>query len=237
MTIRTRWSRLRDIVIGGAATAAMLLTAAVARRWYNRWGATDDELARPMPGDELVKDPKLGYTRAITVDAPPEKVWPWLSQYRSRPGRLLQLRRAREPDRLRHPQHRPTSCPNTSNSGPVTSSVRRAGHVPVLGRHGHRPAAPSGPARCRDAGRSRHPRDRRRRPRPWLRRIHMAMGARADRQREPAQADRSPTLHLQPRSVSCCGTSSSHSTSSWNAKCSTASRHAPNATTAGAPSG
>jgi len=31
-----------------------------------------------MPGDELVKDPKLGYTRAITIDAPPEQVWPGL---------------------------------------------------------------------------------------------------------------------------------------------------------------
>lgn len=81
MTTQTRWSRLRDIVVGGAAAAAMLLTAPVARRWYNRWGASDAELARPLPGDELVKEPKLGYTRAITINAPPEDVWPWLVQF------------------------------------------------------------------------------------------------------------------------------------------------------------
>ena len=81
MTTRTRWSRLGDIVVGGAAAAVMLLTAPVARRWYNRWGASDAELARPLPGDELVKEPKLGYTRAITINAPPEDVWPWLAQF------------------------------------------------------------------------------------------------------------------------------------------------------------
>ena len=33
-----------------------------------------------MPGDELVSRPMMGYTRAITIDAPPDDVWPWLVQ-------------------------------------------------------------------------------------------------------------------------------------------------------------
>jgi hypothetical protein len=33
-----------------------------------------------MSGDELVPHPMLGYTRAITIGAPPERVWPWLAQ-------------------------------------------------------------------------------------------------------------------------------------------------------------
>ena len=33
-----------------------------------------------MPGDELVADPSFNATRAITIDAPPEAVWPWLVQ-------------------------------------------------------------------------------------------------------------------------------------------------------------
>lgn len=49
-------------------------------RRYNRHGATDDELAMSMPGDELVPRPKLGYTRAITIDAAPTEVWKWLVQ-------------------------------------------------------------------------------------------------------------------------------------------------------------
>jgi hypothetical protein len=33
-----------------------------------------------MRGDDLVPHPLLGYTRAITIDAPPDQVWPWLAQ-------------------------------------------------------------------------------------------------------------------------------------------------------------
>src|SRR5262249_19417072 len=33
-----------------------------------------------MPGDELVPKPKITSTRAITINAPPHEVWPWLVQ-------------------------------------------------------------------------------------------------------------------------------------------------------------
>jgi hypothetical protein len=69
-----------DVVVAGAQVLAATLTAPVGRRRYNRWGATDAELSAAMPGDELVREPVLGYTRAVTVDAPPEAVWPWLVQ-------------------------------------------------------------------------------------------------------------------------------------------------------------
>jgi hypothetical protein len=45
-----------------------------------RWGATDEELRTPLPGDELVPDPAIVSTHAITIDAPVERVWPWLAQ-------------------------------------------------------------------------------------------------------------------------------------------------------------
>lgn len=45
-----------------------------------RWGATDDEVSRPMPGDEAVLDPVMATTRAITSGAPVGVVWPWLAQ-------------------------------------------------------------------------------------------------------------------------------------------------------------
>jgi hypothetical protein len=48
----------------------------------SRWGATDEEVRGSLPGDQL--DSPHGYrpisTRAITIDAPPEEVWPWLVQ-------------------------------------------------------------------------------------------------------------------------------------------------------------
>jgi hypothetical protein len=46
----------------------------------SRWGATAEELVTPMPGDELVIDPKTRTMHAITIGAPPEDVWPWLVQ-------------------------------------------------------------------------------------------------------------------------------------------------------------
>jgi uncharacterized protein YndB with AHSA1/START domain len=71
---------LHDIVVGGAQVAATTITAPLARRRYNRWGATDGEVADTMPGDDLVPDPRMTYTRAVTVAAPPHRVWPWLAQ-------------------------------------------------------------------------------------------------------------------------------------------------------------
>lgn len=48
--------------------------------WHERWGATDEEIAVPLPGDDLVAEPAKQVTRAITIDARPEDVWPWIVQ-------------------------------------------------------------------------------------------------------------------------------------------------------------
>ena len=50
------------------------------RPWMCRWGARGDELDATLPGDELVDPTAPRTTRAVTVDAPPEQVWPWLAQ-------------------------------------------------------------------------------------------------------------------------------------------------------------
>ena len=39
-----------------------------------------EERERSLPGDELVVDPKLVWVHAITIDARPAEVWPWLVQ-------------------------------------------------------------------------------------------------------------------------------------------------------------
>jgi hypothetical protein len=52
----------------------------VYRPWELSWGATDDELARRMPGDEVVARPTFNTTRAVTIDAQPGEIWPWLVQ-------------------------------------------------------------------------------------------------------------------------------------------------------------
>ncbi len=58
----------------GAAYAGLL------RRPILRWGATDAEARARLPGDELLEDADGVATRAITIDAPPSAVWPWLAQ-------------------------------------------------------------------------------------------------------------------------------------------------------------
>jgi hypothetical protein len=50
------------------------------RPWQLRWGATNEEVSKGMPGDQYVKDPDFNATRAITIEAQPEEIWPWLLQ-------------------------------------------------------------------------------------------------------------------------------------------------------------
>ena len=50
------------------------------RPWHSRWGATNDEVMLLMPGDELIEMPTFNVTRAITIQACPEEVWPWIVQ-------------------------------------------------------------------------------------------------------------------------------------------------------------
>ncbi len=45
-----------------------------------RWGTVGTEATDSLPGDELVPEPKWGYTLGIVVDASPEDVWPWIAQ-------------------------------------------------------------------------------------------------------------------------------------------------------------
>jgi len=70
--------------LGGAA--ALAAYAIFIRPWHLRWGATDEELNMPLPGDDLVEHPKLDATHAITIAARAEDVWPWLVQVGQKRG-------------------------------------------------------------------------------------------------------------------------------------------------------
>jgi len=48
------------------------------RRWSMRWGTTDAEPHSVFPGDELFPTYPSEATHAITINAPSQKVWPWL---------------------------------------------------------------------------------------------------------------------------------------------------------------
>jgi hypothetical protein len=67
--------RRRIAALAGLGAAALAL-----HRVGRRSGATGDEVRRTLPGDDLVARPLWESTRAITIDAPPGEVWPWIVQ-------------------------------------------------------------------------------------------------------------------------------------------------------------
>jgi hypothetical protein len=66
---RAAW--LAAVPLGGYAIAHVL---------GRRAGATRAERRQPLPGDQIVAHPQLVTDHAITIGAPPEEVWPWLTQ-------------------------------------------------------------------------------------------------------------------------------------------------------------
>lgn len=62
----------------------LVLLATGYMRWYRpwqlRWGSTEEEARRAMPGDEVVQHPSFDATRAVTIAAPRDCIYPWLVQ-------------------------------------------------------------------------------------------------------------------------------------------------------------
>ncbi len=71
--------RKKSLVIAGVLVAEVAAYLAW-RPSMLRWGTEGDEAIEPLPGDDLVPEPRVQSTRAITIDAPPERVWPWIVQ-------------------------------------------------------------------------------------------------------------------------------------------------------------
>ena len=67
------------LLVAVAAVALALVYRYAIGPWHRRWGARDDEVAAALPGDELVPT-GTGSTRAITIDAPGDEVFPWIVQ-------------------------------------------------------------------------------------------------------------------------------------------------------------
>ena len=54
--------------------------------WMDRWGATDNEVTAGYTGDDLLPSPRISYTRAISIDASPEEIYPWIVQLGAEKG-------------------------------------------------------------------------------------------------------------------------------------------------------
>src|SRR5258708_24744373 len=70
-------------MLSGAGLGLALLAASYPLLCLDRcltWGATPDEVASNLRGDELLPDADLVTTNAIAIHAPPPRGWPWLVQ-------------------------------------------------------------------------------------------------------------------------------------------------------------
>jgi hypothetical protein len=76
MRHRSWFDGARLVSVAGAVAVGVALV----RARYLRWGATDAELNVGLPGDELVGAADLTATRAVTVRASADVVWPWIAQ-------------------------------------------------------------------------------------------------------------------------------------------------------------
>jgi hypothetical protein len=75
---RTTLSKLRNRTFKALAFLAALYP--LMRRPILTWGATSEEAASRLPGDELLEGADGVSTLAITINAPAASVWPWLTQ-------------------------------------------------------------------------------------------------------------------------------------------------------------
>ncbi len=74
-------SRRRRRLPGLALLAAGgIVYGSLIRSWQLHWGATAEEASAALPGDDLVAVARYVTTRAVTIETPPEAVWPWLVQ-------------------------------------------------------------------------------------------------------------------------------------------------------------
>jgi hypothetical protein len=76
------WLGLGAGLIVGFGLAALVIAVYVRLigPWQRRWGATDEEVERAMPGDELLRTGVPSTTRGIAIEADPRDVFPWLVQ-------------------------------------------------------------------------------------------------------------------------------------------------------------
>ncbi|HSN91341.1 MAG TPA: hypothetical protein VLS93_08930 [Anaeromyxobacteraceae bacterium] len=71
---------LRVALLLGLAAALLGAHLLFLRPWTSRWGASDEEVARALPGDELWPDATRVETRAVTISAPAREAWAWVRQ-------------------------------------------------------------------------------------------------------------------------------------------------------------
>ncbi len=71
------------IVAASAVVSVAGVLVWIFASWSGTWGSREPERTARMPGDAYLEDlaaPRIAMTRAISLEAPPAVVWPWLAQ-------------------------------------------------------------------------------------------------------------------------------------------------------------
>jgi hypothetical protein len=80
MNAKSQKNREPFLAALAGAAALTALYGLVIRPWMLTWGTRRDEIYHLLPGDELLPEPQIHATHAVTIQAPPSIVWPWLVQ-------------------------------------------------------------------------------------------------------------------------------------------------------------
>lgn len=78
--VRAAFSLRRPPPLALLGVIATALYALAIRPWHRRWGARPEDQRLRLPGDQLLPEGGTQILHAVTIDAPVEKVWPWLAQ-------------------------------------------------------------------------------------------------------------------------------------------------------------
>lgn len=70
----------RALELLAIAALVWLAVLVAARPWHMRWGSTPAELQAGLPGDDTLLRPTYQIQHAVSVDAAPDRIWPWLVQ-------------------------------------------------------------------------------------------------------------------------------------------------------------
>src|SRR3954470_18451818 len=72
--------RVRNMAVGVVTGTTMGAGISRGIRWWRTWGIDPEVSTKELPGDDIVPVTSAQQTRSITIDAPPEAIWPWLVQ-------------------------------------------------------------------------------------------------------------------------------------------------------------
>jgi hypothetical protein len=72
-------------ILAGLVIISMIVIAALTP-WMDRWSATDVEIAASFPGDGMVPEPAGVVNRAVTIQATPKEIYPWIVQLDAKKG-------------------------------------------------------------------------------------------------------------------------------------------------------